>query len=135
MFNKLKIIEWIRKFIFVKIAYSAVSGNDILSSLEEILCGYKENGEKETIYHACIMNCFTKTARRRLMIVKWEQIDKYVRECYIYRYEEGIMEQSENMEYRGFSFGWCCYFVNISWISQEGLSRCNAVRSDRLLLS
>ena len=39
------------------------------------------------------------------------------------------------MEYRGFSSDWCCYSVEIPWTTQEGLPRCNAVRSDQLLLS
>ena len=34
------------------------------------------------------------------------------------------------MEYRGFSSDWCCYFVEIPCITQEGLPRRNAVRSD-----
>ena len=45
------------------------------------------------------------------------------------------MEWSGNMEYRGFSSDWCSYFVEIPWITQEGLTRCNAVRSGSLLLS
>ena len=37
------------------------------------------------------------------------------------------------MEYRGFSSDSCCYFVEIPWITEEGLPRCNAVRDNHLL--
>ena len=52
----------------------------------------------------------------------------------MHRWEEGIMEQSENMEYRGFSYDWYSYFVEIPWNIQEGLPWCNSIRSESLLL-
>ena len=45
------------------------------------------------------------------------------------------LELLENKEFRGFSSDRCCCFVAKPRITQEGLSRCIAIRSYRLLLS
>ena len=50
------------------------------------------------------------------------------------RREKGIMEYSENMEYRGFSSHWCCFFVELPWITQDEFPRCNAVRRLKLVV-
>ena len=48
-------------------------------------------------------------------------------------YEKWVLWNSRKMYNRGFSSDWRCYFVEIPRITQ-GLPRCNAARSDRLLL-
>ena len=38
------------------------------------------------------------------------------------------------MEYPGFNSDWCCYFGEIPWITQEGVTQCNAIRRRKLVV-